>query len=101
MADAGNSNASRSRLGKVGLLHLANLSGLHLHISHLPPGTSKWNKIEHRMFPFITQNWWARPLVSHHTIIRLSFNTRTTAGIKIKAKLTQRTCSTEVEISAA
>jgi hypothetical protein len=57
MADAGGSNASRSRLWKVGLRSLANLTGQHIQVSHLPPGTSKWNKIKHRMFSFITQNW--------------------------------------------
>ena len=80
MADAGGSNASRSRLWKAGLQRLANLTGLHLRISHFPPGTSKWNKIEHRMFSFITQNWRARPLVSYQTIIHLISNTRTTTG---------------------
>lgn len=99
MADAGGSNASRSRLWKAGLQRLANLTGLHLHISHFPPGTSKWNKIEHRMFSFITQNWRARPLVSYQTIIYLIANTRTTTGLKIKAKLTQRTYPTGIEIS--
>ncbi len=101
MADAGGSNASRSRLWKAGLQRLANLTGLQLQISHFPPGTSKWNKIEHRMFSFITQNWRARPLVSYQTIIHLIANTRTTTGLKIKAKLTQRTYPTGVEISAA
>ena len=101
MADAGGSNASRSRLWKAGLQRLANLTGLDLHMSHFPPGTSKWNKIEHRMFSFITQNWRARPLVSYQTIIDLIAKTRTTTGLKIKAKLTQRTYPTGVEISAA
>ena len=101
MADAGGSNASRSRLWKAGLQRLANLTGLDLHMSHFPPGSSKWNKIEHRMFSFITQNWRARPLVSYQTIIDLIAKTRTTTGLKIKAKLTQRTYPTGVEISAA
>jgi transposase len=101
MADAGGSNSSRSRLWKAGLQRLANLTGIELHMSHFPPGTSKWNKIEHRMFSFITQNWRARPLVSYQTIIDLIAKTRTTTGLKIKAKLTQRTYPTGVEISAA
>jgi hypothetical protein len=71
MADAGGSNASRSRLWKVGLQRLANLTGLHIHVSHFSPGTSKWNKIEHRMFSFITKNWRGRPLVSYQTIVDL------------------------------
>jgi len=101
MADAGGSNASRSRLWKAGLQHLANLTGLDLRISHFPPGTSKWNKIEHRMFSFITQNWRARPLVSYQAIIHLIANTRTTTGLKIKAKLAPRSYPTGVEISPA
>jgi transposase len=99
MADAGGSNARRSRLWKVGLQRLANLTGLHLHVSHFPPGTSKWNKIEHRMFSFITQNWRARPLVSYQTIVDLITNTRTKTGLRIKAKLIQKTYPTGVEVS--
>lgn len=101
MADAGGSNASRSRLWKVGVQRLADLTGLHIHVSHFPPGTSKWNKIEHRMFSFITTNWRGRPLVSYQTIVDLIANTRTTTGLKIKAKLTRRTYPTGVEIPAA
>lgn len=101
MADSGGSNARRSRLWKVGLQRLANLTGLHLHVSHFPPGTSKWNKIEHRMFSFITQNWRARPLVSYQTIVDLISNTKTRTGLKIKAKLTQRTYPTGFEVSDA
>ena len=70
-------------------------------MSHFPTGTSKWNKIEHRMFSFITQNWRARPLVSYQTIIDLIASARTRTGLKIKAKLTQIAYPTEVEISAA
>ena len=99
MADSGGSNARRSRLWKVGLQRLANLTGLHLHVSHFPPGTSKWNKIEHRMFSFITQNWRARPLVSYQTVVDLISNTKTRTGLTIKAKLTQKTYPTGVEIS--
>ena len=101
MADAGGSNASRSRLWKVGLQRLANLTGLHIQVSHFPPGTSKWNKIEHRMFSFITQNWRGRPLVSYQTIVDLIANTKTTTGLKIKARLTRRRYPTGVEIPAS
>ena len=90
MADAGGSNSNRSRLWKRGLQRLADLTGLHLHVSHFPPGTSKWNKIEHRMFSFITQNWRGRPLVSYETIVSLIGSTKTRAGLKIKAQLTRR-----------
>lgn len=101
MADAGGSNASRSRLWKVGLQRLANLTGLHIHVSHFPPGTSKWNKIEHRMFSFITQNWRGRPLVSYQTIVDLIANTTTKTGLKIKARLTRRRYPTGLEIPAS
>jgi transposase len=101
MADAGGSNASRSRLWKAGLQRLANLTGLQLDVSHFPPGTSKWNKIEHRMFSFITQNWRATPLVSYQTIVHLISNTRTTAGLKIKAILTRKTYPTGIEVPAS
>ncbi len=100
MADAGGSNASRSRLWKVGVQRLANLTGLHIQVSHFPPGTSKWNKIEHRMFSFITKNWRGR-LVSYQTIVDLIANTRTKTGLKIKVKLTRRTYPTGVEIPAS
>jgi hypothetical protein len=90
MADAGGSNSNRSRLWKMGLQRLADLTGLHLHVSHFPPGTSKWNKIEHRMFSFITQNWRGRPLISYETIVSLIGSTKTRAGLKIKAQLTRR-----------
>lgn len=98
MADSGGSNARRSRLWKVGLQRLANLTGLHVHVSHFPPGTSKWNKIEHRMFSFITMNWRARPLISYETIVKLIGNTSTRKGLKIKAKLNQKTYPTGVEV---
>jgi len=98
MADAGGSNASRSRLWKVGVQRLANLTGLHIQVSHFPPGTSKWNKIEHRMFSFITKNWRGRPLVSYQTIVDLITNTSTKTGLKIKAKLTRRTYPIGIEI---
>jgi transposase len=101
MADAGGSNASRSRLWKAGLQRLANLTGLQIDVSHFPPGTSKWNKIEHRMFSFITQNWRATPLVSYQTIVHLISNTRTSAGLKIKAILTRKTYPTGIEVPAS
>jgi hypothetical protein len=101
MADAGGSNSNRSRLWKIGVQRLADLTGLQIHMSHFPPGTSKWNKIEHRMFSFITQNWRGRPLVSYETIVNLIGNTTTSAGLKIKAKLTRRKYPTGAKISAS
>ena len=86
-ADGGGSNGSRCRLWKVALQELANKAGLRIRVAHFPPGTSKWNKIEHRMFCHITQNWRGRPLVSHEVIVQLIAATRTKAGLKIKAAL--------------
>lgn len=86
-ADSGGSNNHRSRLWKVGLQRLADETGLQLHIRHFPPGTSKWNKIEHRLFSFITKNWRARPLVNRQAVVELIGNTTTTKGLKIRAEL--------------
>ena len=72
---------------KVALQELAGRLGIPIHVCHFPPGTSKWNKIEHRMFCHITQNWRGRPLVSHDVIINLIANTTTQAGLKIRAEL--------------
>ena len=86
-ADGGGSNASRSRLWKVALQDLARQLEIPIQVCHFPPGTSKWNKIEHRMFSHITQNWRGRPLVSHEVIIQLIANTTTKTGLKIYAEL--------------
>jgi hypothetical protein len=86
-ADGGGSNGSRCRLWKVALQELANQLGLPVHVCHFPPGTSKWNKIEHRMFSYITQNWRGRPLVSHEVIVELIANTTTSDGLMIRAEL--------------
>jgi hypothetical protein len=90
MADGGGSNSSRCRLWKVSLQDLANDLGVPIHVRHFPPGTSKWNKIEHRMFCHMTQNWRGRPLVSHEVIINLIANTTTQTGLKIRAELDSR-----------
>jgi hypothetical protein len=86
-ADGGGSNGSRSRLWKVELQHLANATNLNITVCHFPPGTSKWNKIEHRMFSHITENWRGRPLISHEVIVNLIANTTTQAGLYIQAEL--------------
>jgi len=86
-ADGGGSNSSRCRMWKVALQELAIKLGMPIHVHHFPPGTSKWNKIEHRMFSHITRNWRGRPLVSHEVIIELIANTTTQAGLKIRAEL--------------
>ena len=87
VADGGGSNGARSRLWPVELQRLADETGLRIAVSHLPPGTSKWNKIEHRMFAHITQNWRGRPLVSHEVIVNLIAHTTTNAGLMIQAEL--------------
>lgn len=86
-ADCGGSNGNRVKLWKFELQKLANEIGITIHVSHFPPGTSKWNKIEHRMFSYITANWRGRPLISREVVVQLIANTTTTAGLKIKALL--------------
>jgi len=86
-ADGGGSNSSRTRLWKLELQRLADLTGLRIQVCHFPPGTSKWNKIEHRMFSFISMNWRGKPLESLEIIINLIGSTTTTKGLKIYAQL--------------
>ncbi len=86
-ADAGGSNGSRSRLWKLGLQKLTDEFGLTISVSHFPPGTSKWNKIEHRMFCHITENWRGRPLVSHAVIVNLIGHAKTREGLQVRAAL--------------
>jgi hypothetical protein len=87
----GGSNGYRLRLWKVELQKLANELALPIHVCHLPPGTSKWNKIEHRLFAFITQNWRGKPLVTHHVIVELIAATTTQAGLTVRCRLDERT----------
>jgi len=86
-ADSGGSNGSRVRLWKRELQKLANEFGIDIVVSHLPPGTSKWNKIEHRLFSFISQNWRAKPLVSYRVIVELISATTTKTGLTVRCKL--------------
>jgi len=86
-ADAGGSNGSRLRLWKVELQKLADEAGLQIAVCHFPPGTSKWNKIEHRMFSYVTENWRGRPLVSHEVIVNLIANTTTEKGLVVRSEL--------------
>ena len=86
-ADGGGSNGSRVRLYKVELQRFADETGLAVSVSHLPPGTSKWNKIEHRLFSFITQNWRGRPLVSHEVVVNLIAATATKTGLFVRSEL--------------
>ncbi len=86
-ADGGGSNGTRVRLWKWELQQLADETGLAIGVSHLPPGTSKWNKIEHRLFSFISQNWRGKPLVSHEVIVNLIAATTTTTGLNVRCGL--------------
>jgi hypothetical protein len=97
-ADGGGSNGSRCRLWKVSLQSLANDLGLRLQVCHFPPGTSKWNQIEHRLFSFITQNWRGRPLVSHQAIVNLIASTTTRTGLVVKAALDTRRYDTAIQV---
>ena len=99
MADGGGSNSSRSRLWKVALQQLADETGLSVSVCHFPPGTSKWNKIEHRMFCHITENWRGQPLKSHEVIVNLIGNTRTRAGLAIQAELDRNAYPTKKQVS--
>lgn len=95
-ADAGGSNGYRSRAWKHGLQQFADETGVRLHVSHFPPGTSKWNKIEHRLFCHLTQNWRGKPLRTFETIVDLIGSTRTAAGLRVQAKLDEGTYPTGV-----
>jgi len=99
-ADGGGSNGHRCRLWKVSLQELADDLGLTLIICHFPPGTSKWNKIEHRLFSFITSNWRGRPLVSHQTIVNLIASTTTRKGLIVKAALDTNQYETKIKVTA-
>lgn len=98
-ADAGSSNGYRSRLWKVCLQQLADELNINITVCHFPPGTSKWNKIEHRMFCHITENWRGRPLVSQAVIVNSIANTTTRAGLTIKAKLDKNSYEKGITIS--
>jgi Rhodopirellula transposase DDE domain len=98
-ADGGGSNSSRSRLWKVALQGLADEIGLKLKVCHFPPGTSKWNKIEHRLFCFITKNWRGRPLTSYEVIVNLISNTTTEQGLIVKAALDETVYETGIKVS--
>ena len=98
-ADGGGSNGSRCRLWKVALQGLADRLEMPVHVCHFPPGTSKWNKIEHRMFCHITQNWRGRPLLSHEVIVSLIANTTTAQGLQIHAELDTSNYPTGVKVS--
>jgi hypothetical protein len=99
-ADGGGSNGSRCRLWKVELQRLADEIGLHISVCHFPPGTSKWNKIEHRMFCHITENWRGRPLVSCEVVVNLIGHTTTKTGLAIRSALDENRYPTGREVTA-
>jgi len=100
-ADRGGSNGSRMRLWKSELQTLADQTGLSITVAHLPPGTSKWNRIEHRLFAFNTQNWRGKPLVSHQVIVQLIANATTSTGLTVQCRLDENAYDKGVKVSDA
>jgi hypothetical protein len=98
-ADGGGSNGSRLRLWKAELQRLATELGIPISVCHFPPGTSKWNKIEHRLFSFITQNWRGKPLVTHQVIVNLISATTTKTGLQVQAQLDDNSYPTKQKVS--
>jgi transposase len=98
-ADGGGSNGHRPWLWKYELARLATTTGLEIIVSHYPPGTSKWNKIEHRLFSRITQNWRGRPLETYQTIVNLITNTTTTTGLAVRCELDPRLYPTKIKLT--
>jgi hypothetical protein len=98
-ADCGGSNSYRTRLWKAELQRLAEKTGLEIRVMHYPPGTSKWNKIEHRLFSYISINWRAKPLTSRQTVIDLISSTKTKTGLKVYARLDPKTYPTKVKVT--
>ena len=98
-ADCGGSNGYRVRLWKIELQTLASETGLRVTICHFPPGTSKWNKVEHRLFSHISMNWRGRPLVSHEVIVKLIGETTTSTGLEVKAQLDKRRYPVKVKVT--
>jgi len=99
IADGGGSNGVRARLWKTELQRLADDTGLRISVCHLPPGTSKWNKIEHRLFAQVTQNWRGRPLISHEVIVNLIAHTTTQTGLVVRAELDGNSYATGIKIT--
>ena len=98
-ADGGGSNSSRSRLWKKELQKLSNETGLQLEVCHFPPATSKWNKIEHRLFSYIAQNWRGKPLLSYEIIVSLIGSTTTKTGLKVICELNENKYKTGIKVT--
>ena len=99
-ADAGGSNSYRSHVWKQQLQRVADTLGLAIHVSHFPPGTSKWNKVEHRLFSFISINWRGQPLRTYETVVNLIGNTTNGGGLVVRARLDRRKYATGKKVSA-
>ena len=99
-ADAGGSNGSRLRLWKWELQNFASRTGLSIHVCHFPPGTSKWNKIEHRLFSHIAMNWRGKPLVSLAAIVSLIADTHTDTGLRVRSEIDHRRYPAGLSVSA-
>jgi len=99
-ADAGGSNGYRSHVWKYEMQRIADKHGIAIHISHFPPGTSKWNKVEHRLFSFISLNWRGRPLRTYETVVNLIGNTKTWGGLVVEARLDRRRYPTGKKVPA-
>ena len=99
VADSGGSNGNRVRLWKWELQRLADVTGLIVRVCHLPPGTSKWNKIEHRLFSFISRNWRGQPLLTHAMIVELIANTRTSTGLSVRCILDTKRYPKKIQVS--
>jgi hypothetical protein len=100
-ADGGGSNGGRVRLWTLELQGLVNEIGIPIRVCHFPPGTSKWNKIEHRLFSFITMNWRGEPLISHEVMLNLIANTKTKTGLSVRAELDNRTYPKGIKVPDA
>ena len=98
-ADSGGSNGYRVRLWKHKLQEFANETGLIVNVSHFPPGTSKWNKIEHRLFSYISQNWRGKPLINHEVIVNLIANTTTSKGLLVKCSIDENKYSKGIKVT--
>ena len=98
-SDCGGSNSKRSRLWKAELQKLADAIGLDIHVSHFPPGTSKWNKIEHKMFSYISMNWRGRPLTTYNVVVNLIGNTKNKTGLEIRAELDENKYEKGIKIT--
>jgi transposase len=98
-ADGGGSNSSKAKLWKYELQKFANETGLEIIVSHFPPGTSKWNKIEHRLFSYISMNWRGRPLISYEVIVNLIASTKTKTGLDVECEIDKNKYKTGIKIS--